>query len=362
MLDDPIFEIVLFDNGQASKEYYAYYQSRGVQLLQLALHTPVLGRIPKVRVFWYEHRMRNAIKDLGPFDVIHLHFVSHEKFRYLPSSISKKARLIASFWGSDIYRRSRSKLMQLKRNLASCSVITLSGKRMFNTFRGYYGSIFDHMLKPVFFGIKAFDEIDTVKEKWNKRQCKEYFGVHTSSFVVSIGYNRMETQQHDKVLEELVRLPKELLEKVTLIMPFTYGECSKEYEMRVLSLLEQLQVPFIIIQGFQTDERIAMLRIATDIYINAQVTDAFSASVQQYLYAGALLLNPVWLQYDELNDWGIWYQEYQDFAELPALLWKELQNEPREFMENANILQSKTSWLSVQHSWLDTYQPASQKE
>ena len=97
VLSEACWDITLFDNGTASAEYYDFYRSRGVRLISVPMLTPVLGRIPKIRVLWYEYRLRQAIEKNGPYDVIHIHFVSPEKFRYIRDLIGSDTRLIASF-------------------------------------------------------------------------------------------------------------------------------------------------------------------------------------------------------------------------------------------------------------------------
>ena len=66
-------------------------------------------------------------------------------------------------------------------------------------------------------------------------------------------------------------------------------------------------------------------------------------------------LNPVWLKYDELNDWNAYYQEYQQFSDLPNLIEKVIQNGLPDLQNNASIIMSKTSWEAVRQGWLDIY-------
>lgn len=356
VLNDSCIEVTLVDNGSAAPDFYDFYRQSGVRLVHVPFSTPILGRIPKIRVLWYEYRLRRALKKNGPYDVIHLHFVSPEKFRYIRGLIKPGTQLVASFWGSDIYRQATKSLWKLQKHLDSCSSITLSGERMLHTFQKIFGSRYNRVVRQVYFGVTIFKAIDEAIKTLGKYQSKVQLGINPESIVVAIGYNRMEAQQHDKVLEVLGGIPEEVLKKITLVLPFTYGECTDDYETKVLTLLHDLPSANLVVRGFQTADRVAVIRLATDIYINAQTTDAFSASVQEYLYAGALLLNPVWLEYYELKGWGIYYQEYQNFCDLPVLLEKVVREGLPDLHENAKVLESKTSWSAVRQSWLDIYQ------
>ena len=226
---------------------------------------------------------------------------------------------------------------------------------MLRTFREIFGNRYDEVIRPVFWGIGNLEVIDKAKKNLSKHQSKVQLDITPDSLVVAIGYNRMATQQHDKVLEALGSVPKDILKKLTLVLPFTYGSCADDYETKVITLLKKLSSANLIVRDFQTADQVAVLRLATDVYINAQTTDAFSASIQEYLYAGALLLNPVWLKYEELKDWGVYYQEYQQFSDLPDLLEKVIQDGLPDLHGNANILKNKTSWSATRQAWLDTY-------
>lgn len=63
-----------------------------------------------------------------------------------------------------------------------------------------------------------------------------------------------------------------------------------------------------------------MLRLSADVFILAIRTDAFSASMQEYLYAGACVLKGAWLGYPQLEDMGIELESFRDFADIPALV------------------------------------------
>ena len=63
-----------------------------------------------------------------------------------------------------------------------------------------------------------------------------------------------------------------------------------------------------------------MLRLCADVFILAIRTDAFSASMQEYLYAGACVIKGAWLGYPQLEDMGIELASFRDFADVPALV------------------------------------------
>src|SRR5690606_14831681 len=107
------------------------------------------------------------------------------KFRYVKGLANAKTHLVASFWGSDIYRKSRKDILKLSKHLGKCSVITLSGERMIRTFNEVFGNRFDRKIQPVFFGTSALDAIEDAKENLSKIGCKELLGIDPKTLTVT---------------------------------------------------------------------------------------------------------------------------------------------------------------------------------
>ena len=103
-----------------------------------------------------------------------------------------------------------------------------------------------------------------------------------------------------------------------------------------------------------SDIEVAKLRYATDIYINAQITDAFSASMQEYLFSGAIVFNPRWLSYPEISEFGLSCIEYNDISEIPKAISKALSVEKCRKPENS-IIYKHTSWNEVKKGWEKSY-------
>lgn len=345
-------DIYLLDEGLASEAYYAFYRSRNIHLIKTPPLNAGSGLRNKLYYRWRLLKIRSLLKKHGPYDIIQIHFVTVVEFSYLHPSLLKSARLVASFWGSDLFRANRDRLGKLAKHLDKCDAITLSGKRMERKFREVYGQRYDDRIYHAFFGISTFHEIDNIRQRMDRAACKESLGLDPESVVLTIGYNSNIEQQHEKVLETLGSIPEELLAKASILLPFTYGVSTGQYKARVQRLLDQLPCRHLIVEGYLPPDKIAVLRLASDVYINAQTTDAFSASVQEYLYAGSWLLNPVWLQYDELSEWGVQFQEYAHFQDIPQHIAGVLRHGLPDLSGNAFSLRDKTSWEAVKDRWL----------
>src|SRR5690606_7299055 len=73
--------------------------------------------------------------------------------------------------------------------------------------------------------------------------------------------------------------------------------------------LNGLQIPYLLISKSLSDVDVAKLRIETDITINIQISDAFSASLQEHLFAQNLLLVGDWLPYQILTDNQVFFKQ-----------------------------------------------------
>ena len=99
-----------------------------------------------------------------------------------------------------------------------------------------------------------------------------------------------------------------------------------------------------------------MLRLSADAFVLAIKTDAFSASMQEYLYAGACVLKGAWLGYPQLTDMGISLSEFTDFSEIPALLSQIMDGRLAGLTDEQRALFPQLySWDAVRESWLALY-------
>jgi len=150
-------------------------------------------------------------------------------------------------------------------------------------------------------------------------------------------------------------MDKEIWKDVCFVLPMTYGNIEDGYIDSIKVLLNKIGCEYQLITNFLSDIDVAKLRLATDVFIHAQTTDAFSASVLEYLFAGAVVINPKWISYEELRDLGIEYIEYSNFDELPEIIEQLLDSEINVFESNRIKLESLSSWASVKEKWLALY-------
>ncbi len=353
-------EIYLTCEETSNINYLEFYNQHNVKLVELAPNIPTfITKIPKVRglvnILTANKNLHNCLETIGKFDVIHLHgmwnrtcFICKDIYKYTNT-------LVCSYWGSDLFR-TPNEGKGARICLENAKYITISTQAMLNKFIEIFGHQFDNKIKNVKFGVNGFDSIDEVSKTEAEQSCKKYFGIEPDRTVISIGYNAKREQQHLKVINELKKLPESLLSKITIILQMTYGLPNPDsYFAEIEAKLKIMPCKYKILKDFMCNDDIARLRLATNIFIHAQTTDAFSSSIQEYLYAGKVVINPKWINYGELKSNNVSYIEYEDFSELSSLVLGILKDKNVNLSENKNILRNMSSWDSVKNTWYELY-------
>ena len=104
----------------------------------------------------------------------------------------------------------------------------------------------------------------------------------------------------------------------------TYGSFDDSYFKNVREAAEAMPCSTLILTDFMDGEESARLRLAADAFVLAIPTDAFSASLQEYLYAGAQVLRAGWLRYPQLEELGIETMTFTEFSQVPGMLTEAL--------------------------------------
>lgn len=358
-------EYVLLDGDHRVYLYHAPY-APNTEFLDFYAQNPItiihepraprsiFMRISKLKALIYYVSHIFSFRRHGRYDVIHVQCLCEAYMRFVPYIKSAKTVVVITYLGSELLRGKDAVLQKLKSSLDMATYVTLATDVMKKKFTEVYGSAYDSKVRTALFGVSGFQDIDSVRSAKTQADCKTELGLDPAKLTVAVGYNAMEAQRHDKVLLEIEKLPAERQNTMELVLQFGYGKMSKEYENAIAGICARLLCKVVIIREFMDDERVAVLRNAVDVFIVAQPTDGFSASMQEYIYAGAVALIPDWLVYSEMDEYGIRYMRYGDFAQLPGILADICENPPVKLACN-RVIARHTSWAAVKPAWLECY-------
>ncbi|MBQ7868412.1 MAG: glycosyltransferase family 4 protein [Clostridia bacterium] len=352
------YEVVLFPIWGDGGKYADFYRENNVTVYHDRHTLPVIGRIPRVRM--WARIMLNARKliQMGPFDVVNNCYLSQRDLA-LGDLVARKfgAHWVVSFWGSDLMRSSPLALRRMKPYLKRSCAVSVHNQLNVDMIRDTFGEEIAQKTHLLYFGQMGYADIDRALEEHGREKCRAHFGIASDRFVVSIGYSASSAQQQREAVAALAQLPQDVLSRMTLVLQQTYGENDADYVRQTREMAGRLPCQTVVLTRFMGPEESAMLRLSADVFVQSITTDAFSASMQEYLYAGACVLKGKWLQYPQLGEMGIELQEFADFSELPGLLTRAINGSIQPLgAEKRALFPQLYSWDAVRESWLELYE------
>lgn len=330
--------------------FRSFYKENGIAVIEQAWDEDC-NRIK--RFFYFLRELRSVRKK--KYDFIHVHFCSRYNLRlasFLPGT------KIATFYGSDLFRISCKTRREVAHYLKAFEKIVLLNTKMVSYFESderlkrFLGkvSVFD-------FGITNLYYLRTSINNVTTNECKRKFGIDSGKIVVAIGYNKSEAQQHNEVIRAIKKLPADVKKNMCLMFHMSYGKCSITYWEEFNRLLKDIGCEYVVVKDFLTEYNLAYLRMSVDIYINAQTTDALSATLLEYFYAGSIVISGSWLKYQELDNMQIKYQKFTRFEELPLLIINAINTteKKQEIEHNRLAIWNNYSWDVRCNQWSNLY-------
>lgn len=352
--------VALLNAGESS--FSAFYSENGVASFDLG-SKGLAGRFGRVgTALSLLSEMLDALRSeerISQFDFIHMHYLGALNSVLAPviKKMNPNVHLIGSFWGSDLLRPSPLERALMHRSIRYLDAVTVQDRKtMTEPLEKELGSQVEGKLWKVLFpGSNA--NLNLIEEGESREESRRHLALPLDKTIVTIGYNASPAQQHLRVLEALSVLPGDAQRSIHILLPLTGTEPSEAYEEQMNALGSQLRCECTIIKGFQTEDDIARIRRVSDIMIHAQVSDAASASIVEFLRAGAMLLNPTWIPYSEMQEQGISYLEYSEFKYIPELLLGLLNGSTSVDIErNRHLLRDYDSIdAELAEGWLNVY-------
>lgn len=290
-------------------------------------------------------------------DHISIHYVLPFYSFFIRSFKTNAKSVSTCIWGSDFYRISDEKRNKMKPLFDKCDSIIICNSKMTEEFSSFYKNIYDSKIVNSGFGIGKLDLIEKLATTFAKGHLKKNISLPEGKLMVTIGYNGIEAQQHLLVLEAFKNLPKELKNKIFIIIPFGYGG-DLIYKNSIKNKLDILRIDYVIFDNFLSDEDVAKIRICTDFVINAQTTDAASASLQEHLYSKNVLLAGEWLPYDYFLNNGIklWSFNENDLEKNILEILNSFEDYSSQVETNRGKIYELSSWNARIGQWINVFE------
>lgn len=286
------------------------------------------------------------------YDTIQIHYLKLSYYKLINLFKLISNNIVGVFWGSDLFRQKKENYAKLHQICLKCNVINFSTEAMEEFYKKNISFLPEKIkISRCRFGLSNLSIIDSLRNrsKLSLIKCLGISEEYLSKKIITIGYNGKKEQQHLKVIESL----KELSNKndYLLFFPVTYGK-NTMYIDEIKNKALESNFESVFFESYLTDEKVAALRLLSDIFIQVQTTDALSGSTQEHLYAGSFTIVGDWLPYKILKESGVVFNSVRSISEIIDII--ELFNsECTDFKEkNIYAIGMLSSWQYTIKDWV----------
>ena len=314
------------------------------------------GRFHKTRLV----RLINKICFRVPFfllsfrkyDIVNIHFASPALLRIMPWLAKATRNIVISPWGSDVLRLNDEKAihrMQIIYSYASyvtCRPNSQLGMTAIDKFK------FDpKKMCSVRFGLDYVDFIEETAPDKTVNDSKARFCL-TGKYVITCGYSTSPSHRHDAIIDAIYSIREELPSNLVLLFPFTYGWANQQYVQSIKDRCRSLALDAVFVEEYLNMEDLYTLRMATDIFVHVQTSDAGSSCVMQYILSRKKIVHGSWMKYDELEQYQpLFYFPVNRMEDLGSVILKAYRSDGIEIPEEVIAAIMNRSWNKEIKKW-----------
>lgn len=255
------------------------------------------------KIFLY--RAFSKLQSQNNFDIVNIHFANEHIKNVMPLIRKMSNNIVISPWGSDVMRVEDKKSIKKMRRIYSCAkYVTISatsqiGKCVITKFK-----VNPEKMVKLGWGGEFFDFVQKNAQKVTTEVAKAKFGLN-DRYVITCGYNTQPGQRHENIINAIYEIKEKLPNNLTLLFPFTYGRSAKNdiYTSQIVEKCKEKGFDTVVIDYHLEMIDLLKLRMATDIFVHIQETDAGSRCVMEYILCNKKVIHGSWIKYAYLEDY-----------------------------------------------------------
>ncbi|MBF0464516.1 MAG: glycosyltransferase family 4 protein [Nitrospirae bacterium] len=253
----------------------------------------------------------------GKYDICHVHYNEPLYSAFFPEELSKIAHtLIVSIWGWDFHKANNYRRKLQERIYKRADTITFNNEVVRDDFIRHYDGRYLSKSEILRFGLTTISDIKQLQNREDAAlYCRSRLELPLDAFIVAFGHNGVVEQQHEKMALAIKESMSTLPADTYIVFPVHNGT-DINYIERVKTTVKDCGLRYKIIDNMIYGEELAALRTAADVMVHVQVTDSFSAAMQEHLYGGGIVINGSWLPYKFLKDRGVFFLEVNSVSEV----------------------------------------------
>lgn len=286
-----------------------------------------------------------------------VHYLSIDCFWLIPLLAGHFDRVIGLAYGSDVLRRLKSRDFLLRFGLKRIDAVAATNNNVIKALVADFPFLASRPQSVIRFGLPVFDELLKIGHV-SSAEVKLSLGFDPDRILVSLGYSASLGQRQIELIDFFAAC-RDRHKDCVFVVPVQYGEQSiiDAVNQRCATFNREIgEDQFIPLTDFHDPERSALMRRATDVLINHSVSDAFSGTVQEVIYAGNLVLAGDHLPYRNMPGFGSAIRTFTTLEEAASSLtpralvaWQ--QEGATAASENRARLHATSSWDAVFPDW-----------
>lgn len=238
------------------------------------------------------------------YDIVNIHFARPVLLKAMPWLKKSSKSIVITPWGSDVLRLEGEKAvsrMQTIYDYASCVTCrpdSVLGMTVIEKFK-----CSPRKMHPLRWGLDYVDFIEEKSPNKTVEESKERFHL-SGRYVITCGYSTAPSHRHEVIIDAVDSIRGELPDNLTLLFPFTYGWGSRDYVQSIKDKCLSLNLDAVFVEEFLSLEDLYTLRMATDMFVHIQTTDAGASCVMQYILCHKKIVHGSWMKYMDLEQFS----------------------------------------------------------
>lgn len=296
------------------------------------------------------------------YDYVHVHFIRARYIsflKYLPTEI----KCICTFWGSDLMRTAGMKEYYFQSlSLSRAKLITCATWDMANIVLSKYGRKLESKIRVarLIHDPSIYEMIDSFRNRFDwQADFRNKYSIPSDHFIVVIGHNAAPENNHIPILKALELIPDSSKKKITCVIPLTYSAgTTVEYISTLKRTLSDYSIDYLLLEKYLSWEELAKWKLISDIMIHMPKSDALSAALTEYMYAGGIAITGSWLPYISFLKIGLKYHTLDSFDEIQKIIETEIsENKAVNVFEEHNIRTIKDAFSleTIEAEWLKVF-------
>ena len=286
------------------------------------------------------------------YDVVNIHFARPSLLKAMPWLNRMTKNIVITPWGSDVLRLEDEMAINRMRIIYSyASSVTVrpysqAGIEIAKKF--HYDPL---RMLPLRWGLEYVDYIEEVKPNKSMEESKKRFGL-SDRYVITCGYSTAPSHRHEAIIDAVYSIKGQLPGNLTLLFPFTYGWGSQEYVQSIKDKCFSLNLDAVYVEEYLNFEDLYTLRMATDMFVHVQTTDAGASCVMQYILCRKKIVHGSWMKYADLEQFSpLFYYPVDRMEDLGKVILDAYHSDGIVIPEGAIKAIMDRGWNKVMKNW-----------